>query len=155
MKLVSWMACWRRCSLALLSGESEDLGKQVNTHKQTCKYSVSCFSGVIDFFHTSIVCILYLNHYLVPLHFSLHLYVSVNTQQQNCLCSPVSVPSVARLRDWIVVAFSGQCCSEGRANSTSGWHNNKRKGRVPRVGLGSNILRKEATDEGVATESKI
>lgn len=31
MKLVSWMACWRRCSRALLSEGREDLGKQVLT----------------------------------------------------------------------------------------------------------------------------
>lgn len=41
MKLVSWTACWRHCSLELLSGEREDHGKQV--HKQSKSSSVMSY----------------------------------------------------------------------------------------------------------------
>lgn len=49
MKLVSWMTCWRRCSLELLSGEREDHGKQVLTHKHSkSSQNLQMFQGAMS-----------------------------------------------------------------------------------------------------------
>lgn len=98
MKRVSWMAFWRRCSLALLSGEREGHAKQVLIHKQTskCSQNMQMFQSILYYLIYRLLfpfthhlyypetCVAYETHFFhLPL--PLCLYVSVNTQQQICV----------------------------------------------------------------------
>lgn len=165
MKRVSWMAFWRRCSLALLSGEREGHAKQVLIHKQTskCSQNMQMFQSILYYLIYRLqfpfthhlyypeTCVAYETHFFhLPL--PLCLYVSVNTQQQICLCPPVSVPSAAWLRDCGFGSMLWSWLRGGKGKSTNDWHNNKRRGRVLRVHVGSRILRRRTTGEGVVVE---
>lgn len=155
MRLVSWMACWRRCSLALLSGEREDHGKQVLTHKQNSKSSGNLFKSVMS--HLIYRCMFPFTHIcgmrtilkhvtceanLFSLFISVYMFLSTYNSRFVC------VPSVHRL--WVVVIFC-PWLHGGKDNSTNGWHNRRRE-RVPRVGVGSGILKRVTTGEGVVVE---
>lgn len=123
MKLVSWMACWRHCSPARLSGEREDHGKQVLVHKQSSKssqnmqmfQSVLCLTWFSDFgflSHTFLVCIPYWNicsiwDSFVPSPSStlspcFCRYTTTDLFVLPCLCSICCMAQ----RLWVVVVFS-------------------------------------------------
>lgn len=89
MKLVSWMACWRRCSPALLSRENEVHGKQVLGHKQNTKSSWNMSQRT----HILLVLEFSFMHWNTREAHCFHHYfsvsVSVDTQQLICLCSPL------------------------------------------------------------------
>lgn len=140
MKLVSWMVCWRRCSRALPSGEREDHGKQVLKHRQsstsliTCRCELPSLTWFKDFrflSHTVVVCILSWNMWHMRVLFLyLCLYVSVNTRQHICLCSPClcSICCMAqRQGGWLYFLAR---VTRGKSQFTISWHNNKRSGRV-------------------------
>lgn len=162
MKLVSWMACWRRCSLVLLSGEREDHGKQVHTHThthtsrtvnlyKTCRcFKVSCLSQFTDFCffsHTFMVCILYwstcsISDWIVP---SPSFFLSLSKHNNRFVCVPLSLPHL--LHSSVVVIFFGH--GYGGQNQL---HQCLAQQQKKREGVGSKILKRGATGEGVVVE---
>lgn len=129
MKLVSWMACWRRCSPALPSREREDRGKQVPRHKQRTE----TLQSVRRVATSSVSC---------EAHpFRPFLCVSVCTQQQSCLCSLF----LFHLSHSSGTAGCGSLLwpwqQAGKADSTDGLAQQIKRegGGVPRMGVGSRI----------------
>lgn len=108
--------------------------KTVNLDKTCIRFHVSCVTCFTDF---SLLPQIYKTHlFYLTFHSVSNL---LSTQQQICLCSFAFVPSVALLTGWVVVIFFHHGY-RGKASAIRGWHNNKRRGRVPRVGVDSRIL---------------
>lgn len=160
MKLVSWMACWRRCSPALLSGEREDHGKQVLTHKQNMQMFQSVMSYLIYRFLVPFAHILWYachtetggayERLICSMSLVLSVSMFLSTNNNRFVCVPcVSVPSVAWLRDcglWLY-GYRGAKPIPPMAGTTT-----KEEGGCQGEGVGSKTLKRGTTGEGVVVE---
>lgn len=150
MKLVSWTASWRRCSPALLSGGREDHGKQVHTLTQESKHADNtklADDSKLIILVELLISVIFLSRHTCGTH-TVHCVWetyrhSVSVTTHNRLCFSLCVCLVHLLRGTEAGGCGRSLWTQqqgGRANYPLSGTSTQKRGRVPRIGVGSMIL---------------